>query len=423
MHWLDKDYHFSWLIWIIGAFITALLIAAVWLFGFATLPERQEAIYYLLSGLGQALAAVFALVFTITLVFTQLATGYSHRLLRLAFPWAVVTYLVIFVLATLYPFFLLNREFNSLEVRISLTLAVFCIALLVPYFIELPSRLGINTLLTYLAKKVKESYLKGDNYEPEELKAIDNIAMTAFSKLDYDTFYLAVGSLVHVPINNKELTTSGVSQILTRLDTISLQVISNSSATKSIINALQGIVADIIDIREKANEKIHGKLDNEIMMVSSSLCKLGTKATTQNHEDTANSIVLALKKIAIRLLEKNFEDLSSGIVSKISSIGEIALDSKSAEIARSSVTQLIHIGIEASKVNNHVILDKVFTNMNTIENKDKNKEADIVNASSILAYWEHTGETVEQFRRSYETWKEQKRNKTLKWICKSPDSG
>lgn len=67
-------------------------------------------IQYLLSAMSQALAALFALVFTIVLVVSQMASVHSHRLADSVFGRETKTYMAFFALAVIVPFIALKTQ-------------------------------------------------------------------------------------------------------------------------------------------------------------------------------------------------------------------------------------------------------------------------------------------------------------------------
>src|SRR4030065_2975039 len=110
--WLARDYNWTWLAGLAAAIIIS---SIVWSISFTSMPEDPSPLYYLLSGMGQALAAVFALVFTISLVAVQITARYIYWLLQRILPWWVLLYIAFFAFTILYSFFLLSRNFSMLD--------------------------------------------------------------------------------------------------------------------------------------------------------------------------------------------------------------------------------------------------------------------------------------------------------------------
>lgn len=280
---MARDYNWTWLA---GLIISAVLSWLVWSYGLASLPEDNSRIYYLLSGLGQALAAIFALVFTISLVAAQLTVRYTYRLLQRTFPWWIILYTALFALAILYPFFLLGRDSTLLEVRISLCAAVVCVILILPYFITFPRRLGVSQIIDYLARQANRHSSSGEFvYACEDRRAIENIAMSALAYHDYDTFDLATRSLVKAAVNpsNQIVEAYHVSE---QLKDIASRVLSDSQAVRSAIDALNVIGVTAVRAQIKIDKRWVDVPDiHAILHVASALAELGQEAAKQ--ESTA----------------------------------------------------------------------------------------------------------------------------------------
>lgn len=277
--WVGTDYNWTWL----AAFVVAGLLSWFgWHWSFPLLPGDASPIYYLLSGLGQALAAIFALVFTISLVAAQLTVRYTYRLLQRAFPWWVILYLLFFALAVIYPFLVLSRNFSLLDVRISLCGAILCIVLLVPYFVTFPRRLGIRQIIHFLAgqaRQLNENNLWED--AADKTRSIANIAVSALAYHDYDTFDLAVGFLGSVPIgrSGKLIEVPDVSE---KLKSIAFRVLSDRQAAKAPIFALQKIGIVAVHNQVKIDEIWHSTPEQSaISDVGLALSELGIEAAGQ----------------------------------------------------------------------------------------------------------------------------------------------
>ena len=87
--------------WERGWFILILLlppIIAIWKLPDTAIPsvDGNQQTLYLLSAIAQSLAAVLALVFTISLVVAQLSSKYSHRLLASFFDKLTIFYILLY---------------------------------------------------------------------------------------------------------------------------------------------------------------------------------------------------------------------------------------------------------------------------------------------------------------------------------------
>ena len=80
---------------------------------------------YLLSSIAQSLAAILALVFTLSLIVSQLNSRYSPRTYRNFFNVFTIIYIVVFVISVFFPLWVI-QNFNWVEVKVSLSLSAIC---------------------------------------------------------------------------------------------------------------------------------------------------------------------------------------------------------------------------------------------------------------------------------------------------------
>lgn len=109
---------------------------------------------YLLSAMSQALAALFALVFTIVLLISQMASTHSHRLVDSVFERTTRIYMAFFILAIIVPFIALKTSlYRSIFVWISGTFAIACIICLIPFMLSVKEDLKIESLVARVSRE------------------------------------------------------------------------------------------------------------------------------------------------------------------------------------------------------------------------------------------------------------------------------
>ncbi|MCZ7384867.1 MAG: hypothetical protein O8C63_08995 [Candidatus Methanoperedens sp.] len=121
------------------------------------LPEivvGTDNIYYLLSSISQGLAAVFALVISISLILTQLVFADMRekkerlRYLELEFQPLTVFFYIFFIFSIVFPLWLLAlNNFDSLYIKSSLSFATICL------YGTIEFALGFKQKITLLNKK------------------------------------------------------------------------------------------------------------------------------------------------------------------------------------------------------------------------------------------------------------------------------
>ena len=209
---------------------------------------------YFLSATSQALAALFALIFTITLVISQLASTHSNRLLGYIFDKKTMIYMGLFSIAVIIPLIgLKNLYYKEFFVLISGSLAIFCIVCLIPFLLSLKEKLKIDSLIKSLAntcsiaitKNLKGEYEEYHLSEEEkerywkEITIIDNIALSGWNRKDYDTFQTSIQSLLSTVKNIKNWPT--IEQIRIRIEEIGRIIIEDPRATNIILDSLKDI--------------------------------------------------------------------------------------------------------------------------------------------------------------------------------------
>jgi len=135
--------------WVIFSVISGITVA-----GFSyiqPLPERSDDILYLLSALSQGLAAIFTLVFTISIFGAQMIRNFSS-MDEMIDKWTKIL-MIIFAIGIILPLVqlridkdLLNLHFISmlkLSLAIDLGIATFCVLAIIPYLMR------VNKIIKY----------------------------------------------------------------------------------------------------------------------------------------------------------------------------------------------------------------------------------------------------------------------------------
>ena len=104
-------------------------------------PDQDNA-RYILSAISQGLAAILALVFTITLVVSQMTRRYT-AMDKIIFRHETVFLMIIFGVGVVMPLLVLKRGFWGQSVNLSIAVAVFCVFSLLPFL------KGVNRVLKY----------------------------------------------------------------------------------------------------------------------------------------------------------------------------------------------------------------------------------------------------------------------------------
>jgi len=182
-------------LWIILAFGASLAVA-----GFTyilPMPANGEDISYLLSSISQGLAAIFTLVFTITIFGTQTMRQFSI-IDKIIDKWTKLL-MIIFALGIFLPLIQLRTDkdlFNlyfinttNLGLSINLGIAVFCVFAIIPYLMKVNRIIkyegGISKLREEASEAIDSNHLVITSNRINELIELGVIA--ANDKLENET--------------------------------------------------------------------------------------------------------------------------------------------------------------------------------------------------------------------------------------------
>ena len=186
----------------------ALALLAIWIWPNLYIPPvhvidaqgilRENAqTLYLLSSIAQSLAAILALVFTLSLITFQLSSRYSQRLIAQFFNKFTIIYIILFAISIFLPLWTIVEPYSYI-VKISLSLTAVCLFLLIPYFLDLRERLSPEKMLRDLYKKTLKIIHNKPTKLPEGIVTLDNFVMSAFASKDYETCQIGLRILARL---------------------------------------------------------------------------------------------------------------------------------------------------------------------------------------------------------------------------------
>lgn len=144
--------------WIICIIIT---LAVFLILYYASPNTDQDNARYILSAISQGLAAILALVFTITLVVAQMTRRYT-AMDKIIFRRGTIGLMIIFGLGVVTPLLVLKAGFWELGVNFSIALAAFCVFSLIPFLKDVNSilkyEIGAENLYTECINAINSGY-------------------------------------------------------------------------------------------------------------------------------------------------------------------------------------------------------------------------------------------------------------------------
>lgn len=155
-------------IWVIFAIGVSLLISIITYS--LDLPSDNDSILYLLSSVSQGLAAIFTLVFVITIFGAQMM-GKFTAMDKMIDKWTI-SLMIIFAIGIIYPLMQLRTDDNVLNLNfidisnfnlaVVISVTIFCVLSLIPYLIR------VNHIMKYdggVSKLIQESSEYIDSYQ------------------------------------------------------------------------------------------------------------------------------------------------------------------------------------------------------------------------------------------------------------------
>lgn len=306
----------------------------------------DEGIQYLLSAISQALAAVFTLVFTVSLMVATMAGKYTA--IDKFFNRNTISFMALFATGIILPILLLNIDSNSINsnsidsygffVSLSTGLAAFCIVAVIPYLKSLNNILkfdiGVSNLISELHESIAtEQYTKADT-------AVYNLLDIGKSAIE----------------NKREEPT----------EIIGIQISKHVEKALSRPDLGQKCRCMLVSFREKSPKKRRTISKSKIILSQPpsrpesimlhsfspqvsihALSVMGKKAIdAQMDQVVAKSSLYGLKDAGILLISKGFDSLAEDVIFNIHEIGISAIKHKLIFTSIGSLNSLLCIMYE-----------------------------------------------------------------------------
>lgn len=279
---LIKILYKKWLAWIFCIIVSLL----VWIILYFFQPfTSNEGALYLLSAISQGLAAIFALVFTITLVVTQMTRRYTT--MGLIFNTKTIVLMTIFALGIILPLIILKT--GTYYVNEPIAIATFCVLSLIPYLKDtnatLKFEVGVENLI----------------YETYEAINLRQGAKASRSLND-------LNALILEAINGLRI--AKVRRILESLADLGLY-----AAECSLQQKVRGIS---VIIRQSGDILIMNKLENKsyLVLITHYIARIGAKSVSHNLEYAARNTaydLACLQRYAKAQVLQGFNDIERHI--------------------------------------------------------------------------------------------------------------
>ena len=296
---LKKIYWIGCIIFSLGIFSASYFMSSIF-------PPFNDGILYLLSSISQALAAIFALVFTIIIMVTSMSENYSA--MDKFFNKNTRILMIIFVIGIILPLFLLKFDINTLNsimvqiynvaLSVSIGLAAFCIVAIIPLLKNYNEIVKFDIGVYNLTDKLDEA-TKLENY-PRAESAI------------YD------------------------------LKDIGLDAIKEKNEKPLFI--ITNVISNFIQIGLSRNGGILPLFSPDVAIFA--LSEMGKSATERGMDKFANSIIHSLQRSGKLMIDKDVNALE--IIVTLQQIGIRATENKMKRTTTAYMESLLVLGNEAS---------------------------------------------------------------------------
>ena len=166
--------------WIYCLIPTLVVFSILYYFHPDECPDNAR---YILSAISQGLAAILALVFTITLVVTQMTRRYT-AMDKIVFRPETISLMIVFGIGIIAPLLVLYFGFWGPGVILSIVIASFCVFSLLPFLIGVNSVLKYDIGIVNLNEEITEAIESG--YEPRaknKIKELSDMGKDAVRKI------------------------------------------------------------------------------------------------------------------------------------------------------------------------------------------------------------------------------------------------
>jgi len=250
----------------------------------------QDNARYILSAIAQSLAAILALVFTITLVVSQMTRRYT-AMDKIIFRRETIFLMIVFGFGVVMPLLVLKIGFWGWGVILSIVIASFCVFSLIPFL------KGVNSVLKYdigivnLDEEIMEAFELG--YEPKaknKIRELSEIGESAVRESREDVISFISHVLSRIGIKSAEKNFLHVSlQVVYVLENIGLKSVEKGFKYKSARKIVDGL--RFIASKTLKEIEISGDFkDVVIMEVLEGLNDIGMEAAEKGLEDIIKDV-------------------------------------------------------------------------------------------------------------------------------------
>ncbi len=303
--------------WWILCIITLAVFSILSILDYANPNECPENSRYILSAISQGLAAILALVFTITLVVAQMTRRYT-AMDKIVFRDETISLMIVFGFGVVTPLLVLKFGWFCVGVSSSIAIAFFCVFSLIPFL------KGVNDVLKYdigignLDEEIMEAIEQG--HEPKaknKIRELNEIGRGAVKKFREDV----ARDIIHF-----------------------LSKIGKKSAEKEFEDATFFVVEGLKNIGLEGAES--GFEDETVLLAANGLKELRVKAAKNQWENITVLTTIFLRDIGIKAAEKGLRIATTLSVEGLKYVGTVGVTN---DVTDETVCGLLCLGAAVQK--------------------------------------------------------------------------
>ncbi len=302
---LARRFRYKWIkynYWIYCLILTLVVLSIIYYVHPNECPENAR---YILSAISQGLAAILALVFTITLVVAQMTRRYT-AMDKIIFRRETKFLMIFFGIGIIAPLLVLEFGFWKWGVPLSIVIASFCVFSLLPFLIGVNSVLKYDIGIVNLDEETMEAIELG--YKPRainkirELNEIGECAVRE-SREDVISFISRVLSRIGTA-SAKEKVWYVTLQVVYVLKNIGLKSVEKGFKCDST----RGIVDGLRFIATETSKEIEVSGDFKLVVIV--------------------EVLRGLSDIGVKAAEKGVEDIIKDVAEHLTHVGQVSRDKK-----------------------------------------------------------------------------------------------
>lgn len=141
---------------ILALFLSIMLVCITSLVAFSVDVQEAATRNYILSSISQGLAAVFALIFTITLILSQILGALIPERMRRIFyiSYGIILLMFLFAVGIITPLLVMQSQ-SELLLDLCIILSSVCISSLIPYFVHVGNKWSHSTISSIASDEIE----------------------------------------------------------------------------------------------------------------------------------------------------------------------------------------------------------------------------------------------------------------------------